>query len=191
MIGKNYCESVKSFDTKYFGFGNVNWSLAWWLVLFDTTLETCQRTLHKEERSSTKIDLIIRTLILILVSPIAETPDILYHSVGLCLPILLHLMRSKKSFAPETTVDWWRSQCAHTLTFIPNDNVIDCWITNSTSSGGSRISPGGAPTPGGDPRYEFAKFSQKLHEIETIWVPRGVLNWQSRWMRYGCDIKSR
>ena len=34
-------------------------------------------------------------------------------------------------------------------------------------SGGSRISPGGAPT------YDFAKFSRKLHEIERIWVPTG------------------
>ena len=32
----------------------------------------------------------------------------------------------------------------------------------------------GAPTPrGGAPTYEFAKFSQKLHEIERIWTPRG------------------
>ena len=30
----------------------------------------------------------------------------------------------------------------------------------------------GAPTPrGGAPTYEFAKFSQKLHEIERIWTP--------------------
>ena len=35
------------------------------------------------------------------------------------------------------------------------------------TSGGSRISPEGAPT------YDFAKFSQKLHEIERIWAPRG------------------
>ena len=36
------------------------------------------------------------------------------------------------------------------------------------TSGGSRISPrGGAPT------YDFAKFSQKLHEIERIWTPGG------------------
>ena len=34
---------------------------------------------------------------------------------------------------------------------------------------------GGAPTPrggGGAPTYDFAKFSQKLHEIERIWTPR-------------------
>ena len=31
--------------------------------------------------------------------------------------------------------------------------------------GGSANSPGGAPT------YDFAKFSQKLHEIERIWTP--------------------
>ena len=34
----------------------------------------------------------------------------------------------------------------------------------------------GAPTPqglGGAPTYEFAKFPQKLHEIERIWTPGG------------------
>ena len=32
----------------------------------------------------------------------------------------------------------------------------------------------GAPTPqGGAPTYDFAKFSQKLHEIERIWTPGG------------------
>ena len=32
----------------------------------------------------------------------------------------------------------------------------------------------GVPTPqGGAPTYDFAKFSQKLHEIERIWAPRG------------------
>ena len=41
------------------------------------------------------------------------------------------------------------------------------------SRGGSRISPGGRQLPGeGVPIYNFAKFSQKLHEIERIWVPR-------------------
>ena len=30
-------------------------------------------------------------------------------------------------------------------------------------------SPGG----GGAPTYNFAKISQKLHEIERIWTPRG------------------
>ena len=44
-------------------------------------------------------------------------------------------------------------------------------------SGGSRISPrsgrqlsGGG---GGTPTYDFANFSQKLHEIERIWTPGG------------------
>ena len=38
-------------------------------------------------------------------------------------------------------------------------------------SGGSRISPQmGAPTPGGGPKYDFAKISQKPHEIERIWT---------------------
>ena len=33
----------------------------------------------------------------------------------------------------------------------------------------------GAPTPqGGTPTYDFAKYSQKLHEIEKIWTPRGA-----------------
>ena len=31
----------------------------------------------------------------------------------------------------------------------------------------------GAPTPQGVPTYKFAKFSQKLHEIERIWTPGG------------------
>ena len=33
---------------------------------------------------------------------------------------------------------------------------------------------GGANTPGGVPTYDFAKISQKLHEIERIWTPRGA-----------------
>ena len=32
---------------------------------------------------------------------------------------------------------------------------------------------GGANSPGGMPTYNFAKISQKLHEIERIWTPRG------------------
>ena len=31
----------------------------------------------------------------------------------------------------------------------------------------------GAPTPAGAPTYDFAKFSQKLHESERIWAPGG------------------
>ena len=34
---------------------------------------------------------------------------------------------------------------------------------------------GGANSPGGGaPTYEFVEFSQKLHEIERIWTPRGA-----------------
>ena len=33
---------------------------------------------------------------------------------------------------------------------------------------------GGANSPGGAPTYDFAKFPQKLHEIERIWTPRGA-----------------
>ena len=47
-------------------------------------------------------------------------------------------------------------------------------IRVSLLSGGSRISPRrGRQLPGGAPTYDFAKFSQKLHEIERIWTPRG------------------
>ena len=41
-------------------------------------------------------------------------------------------------------------------------------------SGGSRISPRWGcqlSEEGGAPTYDFAKFSQKLHEIERIWTP--------------------
>ena len=31
----------------------------------------------------------------------------------------------------------------------------------------------GAPTLKGAPTYDFAKFLQKLHEIERIWTPKG------------------
>ena len=42
------------------------------------------------------------------------------------------------------------------------------------TSGGSRISPRrGCQLPGGEPTYDFAKFSQKLNEIEKIWTPGG------------------
>ena len=42
------------------------------------------------------------------------------------------------------------------------------------TSGGSRISPRrGRQLSGGAPTYDFAKFSQKLHEIERIWTPGG------------------
>ena len=32
---------------------------------------------------------------------------------------------------------------------------------------------GGANSPGEAPTYDFAIFSQKLHEMERIWAPRG------------------
>ena len=46
----------------------------------------------------------------------------------------------------------------------------------SHASGGSRISPRrGRQLSGGEgATYDFAKFSQKLHEIERIWTPRGA-----------------
>ena len=35
------------------------------------------------------------------------------------------------------------------------------------------FSRGWGANPPGVPTYDFAKFSQKLHEIERIWTPRG------------------
>ena len=47
-----------------------------------------------------------------------------------------------------------------------------CMLHLCVYSGGSRISPRrGRQLPGGAPTYDFAKFSQKLHEIERIWTP--------------------
>ena len=49
-------------------------------------------------------------------------------------------------------------------------SVFMCFVI---ISGGSRISPRrGANSPRGAPTYDFAKISQKLHEIERIWTPR-------------------
>ena len=46
------------------------------------------------------------------------------------------------------------------------------WEVEYQISGGSRISPRrGRQLPRGAPTYDFAKFSQKLHEIERIWPP--------------------
>ena len=48
------------------------------------------------------------------------------------------------------------------------------WLSICPYSGGSRISPRrGRQLPGGVPTYDFAIFSQKLHEIERIWAPWG------------------
>ena len=57
-----------------------------------------------------------------------------------------------------------------------SNNINSTTYFRSLLSGGSRISPRrGAPTlQGGPPTYDFAKFSQKLHEIERIWTPRGA-----------------
>ena len=55
----------------------------------------------------------------------------------------------------------------------PDPNANSTPKQNITS-GGSRISRGGANSPGGAPTYDFAKCSRKLHEIERIWVPRVV-----------------
>ena len=53
-------------------------------------------------------------------------------------------------------------------------NIRDHLNTETDTSGGSRISPRrGRQLPGGAPTYDFAKNSQKLHEIERIWAPGG------------------
>ena len=58
-----------------------------------------------------------------------------------------------------------------------NDHTESCSRKQRISlySGGSRISPRrGHQLPGGAPTYDFAKISQKLHEIERIWTGRGA-----------------
>ena len=52
-------------------------------------------------------------------------------------------------------------------------------VTVRNSSCGKLVADPGFPRGGsansrGAPTYDFAKFSQKLHEIERIWTPRGV-----------------
>ena len=56
-------------------------------------------------------------------------------------------------------------------------------------SGGSRIFPdvwAWTLRGGGVPTYDFAKFSQKLHEFERIWTPRGAH--PSRPLRSATDL---
>ena len=55
--------------------------------------------------------------------------------------------------------------------FKVNSNLWNKWVKALADPGFPR--GGGANSPGG-PTYEFAKFSQKLHENERIWTPRGV-----------------
>ena len=37
-----------------------------------------------------------------------------------------------------------------------------------------RFPRGGGAKPSGIPKYDFAKFSQELHEIERIWTGGGI-----------------
>ena len=48
------------------------------------------------------------------------------------------------------------------------------WITPASQWRIQDFLEEGAPTPQGAPTYDFAKFSQKLHEIERIWTPGGA-----------------
>ena len=47
-------------------------------------------------------------------------------------------------------------------------SVVICSHLSLADPGFSR--GGGANSPGGAPTYDFAKFSQKLHDIERIWT---------------------
>ena len=70
--------------------------------------------------------------------------------------------------------DWYHQQCkrfgrnftkSNQQFLLPEEGRV------SLVSGGSRISPRrGCQLPRGAPTYDFAKFSQKLHEIERIWI---------------------
>ena len=44
---------------------------------------------------------------------------------------------------------------------------------------------GGANPPGGAPTYDFAKFHEKLHEIEKILGRRGGRAWICHWVDPG------
>ena len=71
---------------------------------------------------------------------------------------------------PKPVSDLRRSRCTPSPPVpYPTDQIL------LNSSGGSRISPRrGRQLSGGVPTYDFAKFSQKLYEIERIWAPRGA-----------------
>ena len=63
---------------------------------------------------------------------------------------------------------------------LPGGGVCSAGVSapEGSAPGGSVADPGfarggGANSPGGVPTYDFAKFFQKLHEIERIWAPRG------------------
>ena len=52
---------------------------------------------------------------------------------------------------------------------------VECWSYEGVTMHSAVVDPGfprggGSNPPGGSPTYDFAKFSQKLHEIERIWT---------------------
>ena len=80
-----------------------------------------------------------------------------------------------------TTADFCEVQCnlttneetdgLHTYSEV-SDFFVEINSNLYEYSGRSRISPRrGRQLPRGAPTYDFAKFSQKLHEIERIWAP--------------------
>ena len=55
------------------------------------------------------------------------------------------------------------------MPYIPATKIIQKTVADPGFPRG-----GGANSPeGGQPTYDFAKFSQKLHEIKRIWTPVG------------------
>ena len=66
--------------------------------------------------------------------------------------------------------------CRRTINalFVSTQNYIRVPITVTYQWRIQDFSKEGAPTPGGvAPTYDFAKFSEKLHEIERIGTPGG------------------
>ena len=59
--------------------------------------------------------------------------------------------------------NWLTTNGRTSVTILLSDSVADLGFPRG----------GGANSPGGAPTYDFAKFSQKLHEIERIWTPGG------------------
>ena len=67
-------------------------------------------------------------------------------------------------------------ECLNTSADTKARAQVKVYVCQSTfTSDGSRISPRGGrePSKGGAWTRNFAKFSQKLHEIERIWTQRG------------------
>ena len=82
-----------------------------------------------------------------------------------------HFNLPSAALAPELLNEWLSVLAGENANHIAATPKKKVQIHNS--SGGSRISlRWGANSPGGrEPTHDFAKFPQKLHEIERIWPP--------------------